>query len=158
MGLERFDDMRGADGAVMIAEDGVALRSAEAGKDFSTGSCGAPGNRKRTRAITDEVAGDQDEIGLEGVGLPDDLFQEPGLGVLLQVDVADLDDAEVLEGIGKVGDGEGAVHDLELMSAVRGRIGGNAKPCEGGAGQESAACDEVRSSVRAAARTRVHSP
>ena len=50
-------------------------------------------------AIADEVAGEQDQVGREGVDLGEDAAQERGLRVLVEVDVADLGDAEVVEGV-----------------------------------------------------------
>ena len=50
----------------------------------------------------DEVSGEQDEVGAEGVDLVDDALEEVGLGELVEVDVADLGDAEAVEGLGRL--------------------------------------------------------
>ena len=80
----------------------------------------------------DEVAGEEDEVGGEGVDFVDDALEEEGLGVLVEVDVAELDDAIAVEGGGEIGDGDGAVDDVDFvtgdLAGVEGEAGG------GGAG------------------------
>ena len=49
-------------------------------------------------AVSDEVAGKKNQIGREGVDLGDDAFEEEGLSVLVEMDVAELDDAVSVEG------------------------------------------------------------
>ena len=72
------------------------------------------------RAVCDEVAGEEDEVGGEGVDLVDDALEEEGLGVLVEVDVAELDDAVAVEGVGQIVDGDGAMDDVEFRG-VRSR-------------------------------------
>jgi len=87
MGFEGLDDLPGADGDVVVAEDRVALRGGEAGEDFGAESGGFAGEGLVAGAAADEVAGDDDEVRLEGVDALDGFLEEVGLGVFLQVDV-----------------------------------------------------------------------
>ena len=71
----------------------------------------------------------------------DDVLDVPGLGVFLEVDVAELDDAEAEEGVGQVRYGDGAVRNLKLVPAMSGRVRGERRPEGGGADDEAAAGD-----------------
>jgi hypothetical protein len=102
----------GADALVVIAERAVTLRCFQTAKDFCADAGALPGELVAARAFADEVSGEKDEVRVESVGLGDDVLEEPGFGELLEVDVADLDDAESDEWIGKVRDREGALHNL----------------------------------------------
>ena len=77
----------------------------------------------------DEVAGDEDKVWVEGVDVPDDALEEGGLGELVEVDVADLGDAVVVEDVGEVGQGDGAVDDIDFVAGnfagVEGEAGGS---------------------------------
>ena len=83
----------------------------------------------RQRAVADEVAGEQDQVGRERVDPFDDAAHEEGLSELVEVDVADLGDAEVLEGAGEIGDGKAAVDDAEF---VAGELAGIERQAAGG--------------------------
>ena len=72
---------------------------------------------KVSGAVGDEVAGEQDEVGGEGVDVADDAFEEEGFGVLVEVDVAELDDAVAVEGGGKICDGDGPVDDVDFVAS-----------------------------------------
>ena len=69
MGFERGYDVVGADEDVMVAEDAEALRRFEAREDLGADAGRLPGDAMRQRAAADEVAGDEDEFGLECVDL-----------------------------------------------------------------------------------------
>jgi hypothetical protein len=162
VGFEGRDDVGWAGDGVVVAEDAEALGNLEAGEDLCADAGGLPGEGEGQGAVADEVAGDDDELGVEGVDLVDDLFEEPGLGELFEVDVGDLDEAEVLEGVGQIGDGEGAVDDLELVSTVCTGVGSEADGRCGGAGQEGAPGEGVGAvfgrGVTAGSETRGHRP
>jgi hypothetical protein len=64
----------------------------------------------------DEVAGEQDEVGGDGVYPVDDVFEEEGFGVLVEVNVAELDDAITVEGGGEIVDGDGALDDIDFVT------------------------------------------
>ncbi len=134
MGFDGADDVFGADVDVVVAEDAEALGSFEGGEDLGGDAGCLPGFLERERAAADEVAGDEDEVGSHGVGFGDHALEEVGFGVLLEVDVAHLDDAEALEAVGKVADGDGEVGDLVLVAGVGAGVGGDAEAsgCEGG--------------------------
>ena len=144
MVLESVDDVLGAYGDVVIAEDGIALRGGDALEDFGTEAGCPEGDGGGARASADVVAGEQDEFRFEGVDAVDGLFEEPGLGVLLEVDVAELDEAEAYEGVGEIDDGEGAVGDFQLVAAMGAGVGGQAETRGRSANHESAAREVVR--------------
>jgi hypothetical protein len=156
VGGEGRDDVAGTDDGVVIAED------AEAGcvdllEDFGAEAGGFVGDGELAGAAADEVAGDEDEVGIEGVDLADDALEEVGLGVLLEVDVRDLDDFVVLEGVGEVADGEIAVGDFKLVPGVGGGVGADTDGDGGGSAEESAAC-HGRLWVKDAAEAAGHRP
>ncbi len=144
VGFEGVDDVVRADGDVMVAEDGEALWGFEGGEDLCADAGGFPGGGEGFRPATDEVSGKEDEFGVEGVGLCDHLFEEPGLGVLLEVDVGDLDEAKADEGVRKIVDGKGAVGDFELMPAFGTGVGSDAEASGGCPHDEVAARDDAR--------------
>jgi len=112
VGFEDADDGLGAYGDVVIAEDGVTLGRGEGGEDLGAEAGGLDGEGCGARAAADEVASEDDEIGLEGVDALDGFLEEVGFGVLLEMDVGELGDAEAIEGVGEIFDGEGAGDDL----------------------------------------------
>ena len=143
VGFERLDDFFGANGDVVIAEDAVALGGFESFEDFGAYAGGFPGDGLDAGAAADEVSGEEDKLGIEGVDALDDAFEEPGLGVFDEMDVAELDDAEVLEGVREVADGEGAVGDFEFVARVRSGEGGEAKACGGASDHEGSTADRT---------------
>jgi len=100
VGFERWDDVIGTDVDVVVAEDAEALGGLEGGEDFGSKAGGFPGLLEGKRAAADEVSGDEDEVWSHGVDLRDHVLEEVGLGEFFEMDVAELDDAEVLEGVG----------------------------------------------------------
>ena len=63
--------------------------------------------------------------------MADDSFEEVRLSELIEVDVAELHDAEAVEGAGKICDGDGAGHDIDLVAGDLAGIEG--QPRSGGA-------------------------
>jgi hypothetical protein len=57
------------------------------------------------------------------------VLEEVGLGELFEVDVAHLNDAEVLEAVGEIADGDGEAGDLELVARVGSRVDADAEAC-----------------------------
>jgi len=157
VGFEGRNDVVGADVDVMVAEDAEALWGLEGGEDFGGQAGGAPGGRERERAAADEVTRNQDEVWRHGVGLGDHLLEEVGFGELLQVNIAYLNDAEVLEAVGEIPDRDGEAGDFELVACVGSRVDGDAEACscEGGT-KESAAGEVVRSLLAVGGRTTMH--
>ena len=84
----------------MVAEDGVAEGSGKGGEDLGAAAEGVATGDEGEGAVGDEVAGEEDEVGGEGVDLVDDALEEERLGVLVEVDVAELHNAIVVEGAG----------------------------------------------------------
>lgn len=95
---------------------------------------------------------------MEGIDLGDHALKEVGLGVLLEVNIAHLDDAEALKGVREIADGDGAVGDLEFVACERGGIGGEADASSGGGGDKTAARKRWSLRIMAAAWNTLHSP
>ena len=112
-----MDDHWGVDGYVVIAEDAVAQRGGKGGDDLcaSVGSVFAGNERDGT--VSDKVAGEEDEVCGEGVYFADDTFEEEGFGVLVQVYVAELNDAVAVKRGGEIRDGDGAVSDVNFVAS-----------------------------------------
>ena len=66
--------------------------------------------------MSDEIAGDEDEVGSEFVNSVDDALEEEGFGELVEVDVAYLSDAVAVKRAGQIFDGDGAGDDVELVA------------------------------------------
>jgi hypothetical protein len=151
VGLERLDDMLGADGDIVVAEDAEALRGLEGAEDLGGDAGGAPGGGVREGTAADEVAGQEHDVWVDAVDALDGVDEEPGLGVLDEVNVGELDHAETDEGVGKVRDSDLPVGDLEVVTcpgpAVEGyrgcRRGTSNQECAAGHGREA----KVRSRV-----------
>ena len=165
VGLEGRNDVIGADVDVVIAEDAEALGGFEGGKDFGSDAGCFPGLAEGERAAADEVACDEDEVRGEAIDLGDHVLEEVGLGELLEMDVAELDDAEVLEAVGEIADGEGKAGDLPLVARMGSGVGSDAEACSCEGGTEEAAAGEVKRSwlamrIRLAVggRTAMHTP
>src|SRR5947209_3561752 len=88
-------------------------------------------------AVRDEVAGEEDEVGGESIYLLNDALKEEGLGVLIEVDIAELDDAIAMEGRWEIVDGDGALDDVQFMTGEF--AGVESQPCGG----DACAYDEV---------------
>lgn len=71
---------------------------------------------KGERAMGDEVAGQQNHVRGKVVDVVDDAFEEKGLSELVEMDIADLRDAEAIESTGEVGDSNSAGDEIDLMS------------------------------------------
>ncbi len=132
--VERSDDDGRAGGDVVVAEGCVALGAGEGAEDFGAAVGGVMGDGEGDGAVGDEVSGEEDEVGIEGVDAVDDLLEEVGLGVLVEVDIADLDDAEAVKGRGEIGEGDGARHDVDLVAGDLTGVEGEG--CGSGAGAD----------------------
>jgi hypothetical protein len=125
---EGLDDGGGTEGDVVVTEDGVAEGGGEGGEDLGTAVKSMAAGDEGEGSVSDEVAGEEDEVGSEGVDLADDVFEEEWLGVLVEVDVADLNDAVSVEGSGQIGDGDGAIDHFEFvacdLAGVKSKSGG----------------------------------
>jgi len=139
--LERAGDEGGADGDVVVAEDGVHLRAVERLEDLGASVGGVVGGDKGEGAAGDEISGEENEVGGEGVDTLDDLLEEVGLGVFVEVDVAELGDAQAVKGCGEVADGDGVVGGIDLVTGDLAGVDGEAGGEGGGTGEEGPAGD-----------------
>ena len=113
---EGVDDERRTDRDVMIAEDGVAQGRGQGGENLSAAVGRVCRGDEGERAASDEVTCEKDEIGCEVIDLVDDALEEKGLCELVEVDVAELDDAIAVERVGQVFDGDGLLDGVEVMA------------------------------------------
>lgn len=113
---EGLGDQGGVAGDVVVAKNGVAQRSSEGGDDFSAFVGSMIEGDEGEGAVGDEISGNEDEIRGERVHLADDVLEKEGLGVLVEVDVADLDDPVSMERRREIGDGDSAKNDIELVT------------------------------------------
>ncbi len=116
VGGEGVDDERGADRGVVVAEASVTQGAGEGTEDLGAVVGGGPAVEEGERAVGDEVSREQDHVCGEGVDVADDALEEERLGELVEMDIADLRDAEAVEGAGKIGDGKGAGDEIELVA------------------------------------------
>jgi hypothetical protein len=73
------------------------------------------------------------------------------------VDVAYLNDAEVLEAVGEIADRDGEARDFELVARVGSRVNGDAEACSCECGtKETAAGEVVRFWLAGGGRTLMH--
>ena len=100
----------------MVAEDGEAEGSGEGGEDLGAAAERVGAGDEGEGSVGDEVAAEENEFRVEGVHFVDDALEEEGLGVLVEVDVAELDDAIAVEGGGQIVDGDGALDDVEFVT------------------------------------------
>jgi hypothetical protein len=128
----------GVEGDVVVAEDGVAEGSGEFGDDLGATIGGVSAGDEGEGAVGDEVSGEQDQVGGETVNDANDVLKEVGLGVLVEVDVADLHDAVAVEGAGQVGDWDGTMNDVDLMAGDFACVEGHACCDSSGADEEVA--------------------
>ena len=117
VGFEVAADDAGADERVVIAEDAVTQGTGEGGEQLGAAGGGGERDGEGHGAAGAEVAGDEDEIGGEGVDLGDDAVEEIVFGELFEMDIGKLDDAEAVEGGGQVAEVEGGMGDGELVAA-----------------------------------------
>jgi len=127
-----------ADCGVVIAEDSESLGTGELAEELSTATGGFVGHFERQGTAADEVSGDEEEIGLHGVDAGDDVLDEVLLGVLLEVDVGELNDAEAVECGWQVADVEGGAGDLDFVAADFVGVEGESSGGGCGSGDEGA--------------------
>jgi hypothetical protein len=135
------DDVLGANVDVVVAEDAEALGGLDAGEDFGGEAGGSPGDANVAGPAADVVAGNEDQVRIEGIYKTDDALEEKSFGVLLEMDVADLYDTKAYEGVGKLMDGEVQADDLVLMTSVGSCIGSQADGRGCRCGEERSARD-----------------
>lgn len=148
-----FGDQGRIEGDVMVSEAAVAEGGGQCAEDLGAAMNGVVAGDECDRAVGDEVPGEEDEIGVEVVDLFNDTLEEERLGELVEVDVADLDDAVAVEWGGQVGDGDGALDDVDLMARYFAGVECQAG-CGGPGGDEKvSACESRRPIGRNAGHT-----
>ena len=141
---ESLGDYFGIEGDVVVSEDGVALRSCEGRQDFGASMDGMTAGDEGERTVGDEVSGKEDEIGVEGVDLLDDALEEEGFGELVEVDVAELSDAEALKGGREIVDVEGTWDDVDFMARDLAGVQGQSGSGGARSDEEVSAGDSLR--------------
>lgn len=137
--LQVVADDEGVENGVVVAEDAEALGAIECIEQGSAAAGGGEGDARGLDAVGDVVAGDEDEVRGEGVDAFDHLGEEELFSKLFKVNIADLDEAEAVEGGGQVADGKGALGDVDVVAGEFAGVEGDAG-CRGcGAEEEVAA-------------------
>ncbi|MCU1252795.1 MAG: hypothetical protein JWQ49_5824 [Edaphobacter sp.] len=101
---------------VMVTEDAVTKGCGEGGEYLGATMEGVAAGDEGERAVGDEVAGEEDDVGVEGIDFVNDAFEEERLCVLVEMDVAELDDAIAVKGGGQIVDDDGALDDVEFVT------------------------------------------
>jgi hypothetical protein len=109
-------DQRGVEGYVVVAEDAVTKRRGEGGDYLGAAVYGVVAGDKGQRAVSDEVSGDEHQVRGQAIDVANDALKEEGFGVLIQVNIADLNDAIAVKGGWEIGDGDGAMGDVYFMT------------------------------------------
>ena len=139
-------DDAGADDGVVVAEDAKAEGAGKGAEDGCAAGGGGEGDVDWHGAAAGEIAGDEQEVGFERVDFVEDAAEKEVLGVLLEVNVRDLDEAEAVEGRRKMAQGEGALNDLELVPGPLVGVKGNGGNRGEGTGDKGAAGEQGRCS------------
>jgi len=135
-------DLRRAEDGVVVSHDGEALRAGDCAEGLRTAVHGAHGKGAGQRGEADKVSGQEHQVRGKRVDPGENAADEGGLRVLVVVDVADLDDTEVVEGVGQIADGEGLCDHAELVAGDFSGIEGQTARCrQRGADQKLAAGD-----------------
>jgi len=90
------------------------------------------------RAVSDEIAGKEHEVGIQGVDLADDPLEEEGFCVFVEMDVAELNDAVAVEGGGEIRDGDGSMDDVHFVASDLSRVKGQSRGGSSGADEKVA--------------------
>jgi len=138
---EGFENDLGVDVDVVVAEDGVAQRAVEVAEEFAAAGGGLEGEFVGPGAGADVVAGEDDHVWLQSVDAVDGVLEEGVLGELFEMDVAELGDAEAVEGFGQASDVDVAVHEVEFVAGDLGGVDGEAGEGEASTGEESPASE-----------------
>ena len=141
VGDEGLGHQWAVEGDVMVAEDGVAEGRGEGGDDLGATMESVAAGDEGKRAVGDEVAGEKDEVGRESVDLLDDAFKEKGLGVLVQVNVAELGDAIAVKGSRQIVDGDGALDDVDFMPGELAGVESKSSGGDAGAYEKASAAE-----------------
>ena len=139
VGDQGMGDHRGTEGDVVVAQDGVAERSGDSSKDLGTAVNSVATGDKAESSAGNEVAGEENEVGGQGIDVVDDALQEEGLGVFVEVDVADLDNAVTVKGSRQICDSDGALNDVDLVAGDFARVESESGGCGSSPDEEVAA-------------------
>lgn len=90
--------------------------------------------QKSERTVGDEVAGEQDKVGGEGIRMVNHALEEERFGVLVEMNVAELNDAIAVEWFRQIGNGDRTVDNVDLMA--RNLTGVESQSGCGGAGAD----------------------
>ena len=122
----------------MIAHAAETLWDGEALEHLGAAVDGLLGNAAG-RAVGDKVAGNEEEVGGEGVDALDGVVQVERLGELIEVDIGELENAKAVEGVGQAGKMEGALGELEVVAGVLAGVAGHDDGGSDGGLQKAAA-------------------
>lgn len=114
----------------MVAEAGEPQRAGEGAEDLGAAMSSRAAGDEGERAVGDEVSRQQDHVGGESVDVVDDALEEERLSEFVEMDVADLRDAEAMKSAGEVGDDQGAGNEIDLVACDLAGVKGHSR-CRG---------------------------
>lgn len=110
---ERLGHVWRTDAEIVIAQDRIALRALKAVEDSGAFPCDGDGPFMRKKFVGDKVAGEKDRIRAQAVDVIDGFTKKERFGKFVEMDIAQLGDAEAIEGRGKVGKTDLGVSNLD---------------------------------------------
>src|ERR1700758_5574346 len=113
--LKRIDHDLPADQRVVIAERGKAMRTLNAAEDLRARIAEARAEMPGLHPVGDKVAGEHDNLGMKRIDAADHFAYERWLGVFVVMDIADLHDAQTVEGLGQAAQADGLLDDFEIV-------------------------------------------
>ena len=137
----------GAEDYVVIAEDGVALRTFKLFEHARALPCRMDRRCPREKLVGSEVSGEEDGVGPQAVDVVDRIAQEEWLGELIEMNIAELGDTEAVERGRKVGDEDFRVGYFNVVARnFAGIEGEGSHACK--AGGKKAAARKARRNMR----------
>ena len=107
---------RGVEGNVVVPEDREDLRSLESTEYLGAAMRCVFGRKETECAVGDEVSSEEDEIWPQLVDAGYNSIEKEGLSVLVEMNVANLCDAEAVETVRQICDVDRTVNDLEFVA------------------------------------------
>jgi hypothetical protein len=131
--VENFDDGGGVKGHVVIAQGRVARGSIQVGKNLGAATERVAACDKSERAVGDEVAREKNKVGRKRVDFVNDAFEKKGLGVLVKMDVTELDDPITVKRCGQIRNSDGPFDNIDLVTSDLAGV-----ECQSGCGRAGA--------------------
>ena len=113
---ESSRDDGGVKGYVVVTENGIDLRCGKGAENLGATEWCVFRHEEAKGSVCDEVSGKQDEVRFELIDAFNRTLEKEWLGVLVEVDVAELGDPETVEAVRKISDVDCAADYLQLVA------------------------------------------